>query len=339
MQQNQIQPAVGEYTRFMGLTPTQKASTWQGWDVSTKAAILNADMSPNGIMVPQVAATFIKLAIKTQVVLPDVMFVPMRANTARVPTLQMNARVLQPAVVGSALAASLQAKPTFAGPEMSTVESIGEIAIDDTALEDNIELEALRQSVMDAGSERIGFDLEDAAFNGDDTSTTDALYAQQDGYRVRITANTGSAGSNTLDKARTKQAWKLIRQEYRKRKGEFRFYTADDATIDFGDSYQNRIGDAADNALRKGEELTYMGIPVVGVPAYPNNLGSGTNETELMCVRPKNLVLGIQREVRMEALRDPRARQTVFIFTIRRATQIVNANEASLVTAVAISAT
>jgi hypothetical protein len=257
-------------------------------------------------------------------VLPDVLFVAMRANTARVPTAQMNARVLQPAVVGSALAASLQAKPTFAGPEMATVESIGEVAIDDTAFEDNIELDALRQTVLDMASERVGFDLEDAAFNGDDTST-DVLYAQQDGYRVKIATHTGSASSNTLDKARTKQAWKLIPQQYRKRKADFRFYTADDATIDFGDSYQNRIGDAADNALRRGEELTYMGIPVVGVPAYPNDLGSNNDETELMCVRPKNLVLGIQREVRMETLRDPRARQTVFIFTIRRAHQIVNA--------------
>ena len=104
-------------------------------------------------------------------------------------------------------------------------------------------------------------------------------------------------------------------------------------------SYENRVGDAADNALRKGEDLTYMGIPVIGVPAYPNDLGSNSDETELMCVRPKNLVLGIQREVRMETLRDPRARQMVFIFTIRRAHQVVNADEASLVTDVAISAT
>ncbi len=339
MSQNAIQPNHGEYQKFMGLTPTQKAATWAGYDVATKAAILNADLSPNGIMPATVAATFIKLAIKTQQALPDVMFVAMRANTARVPTAQMNARVLQPAVVGSALAGSLQAKPTFAGPEMATVESIGEVAIDDTALEDNIEMEALRQMVLDISSERVGFDLEDAAFNGDDSQSTDALYAQQDGYRVRVSSHTGSADSNTLDKSRTKQAWKLIPQQYRKRKADFRFYTADDAVIDFGDSYQNRVGDAADIALRKGEELTYNGIPVVGVPAYPNTLGGSSNQTELMCVRPKNLVLGIQREVRMETLRDPRARQTVFIFTIRRAHQIVNVDEASLITDVAISAT
>lgn len=339
MNQTPLQPALGEYQRFQGLTPTQKSAMWQNWDVSTKAAILNADLAPNGIMPAQVAAQFVKLAIKAQAVLPDVMFVAMRANTARVPTAQMNARVLQPAVVGSALAASLQAKPTFAGPEMATVESIGEVAIDDTAIEDNVEMEALRQTVLDIASERVGFDLEDAAFNGDDSSITDPLYAQQDGYRVLIATHTGTASGNTLDKSRTKQAWKLIPQQYRKRKSEFRFYTADDATIDFGDSYQNRVGDAADVALRKGEELTYMGIPVVGVPAYPNNLGSSSDQTEVMCVRPKNLVLGIQREVRMEALRDPRARQTVFIFTLRRAHQIVNADEASLITDVAISAT
>jgi hypothetical protein len=336
---NQLQPATGEYEHFKGLTPVQKSALWETWDPSKKAAILNADLAPNGIMPATVAATFIKLSIKSQMALPDLLFVAMRANTARVPTAQMNARVLQPAVVGSALAASLQAKPTFAGPELTTVESIGEVAIDDTALEDNVELEALRQTVLDVASERVGFDLEDAAFNGDDSSVTDALYAQQDGYRVRITSHTGSASSNTLDKTRTKQAWKLIPQQYRKRKADYRFYTADDATIDFGDSYQNRIGDAADVALRKGEELTYMGIPVVGVPAYPNDLGGNNDETELMCTRPKNLVIGIQREVRMETLRDPRARQTVFIFTIRRAHQIVNNDEASLVTAVAISAT
>lgn len=332
----QIAPAIGLFESYKGMSPVQKSSAWASWDVATKAAILNADLSPNGIMVPQVAATFIKLAIKTQVVLPDVMFVAMRANTARVPTAQMNARVLQPATVGSALAASLQAKPTFAGPEMATVESIGEVAIDDTALEDNIEFEALRQTVIEMSSERVGFDLEDAGFNGDDSSLTDALYAQQDGYRVLISSHTGTASSATLDKSITKQAWKLVPQQYRKRKADYRFYTADDATIDFGDSYQNRIGDAADVALRKGEELTYVGIPVVGVPAYPNTLN--TDQTELMCVRPKNLVLGIQREVRMETLRDPRARQTVFIFTIRRAVQVVNADEASLVTDVAISA-
>lgn len=328
----------GAFAAYAALTPTQKASAFAGYDVATKAAIVNADMAPNGIMPAQVAKEFIVLAIKGQVILPDVLFVPMKANTARVPTTQMNARVLQPATVGSALAASLQAKPTFAGPEMATVESIGEVAIDDTALEDNIELEALRQTVMTASTERIGFDFEDASLNGDTTSS-DVLWAQQDGWRKLCSAHTGSASGNTFDKSIAKQAWKSIPQQYRKRKLEYRMLTADDATIDYGDSYVNRIGDAGDNALRNGEDLTYSKIPIVGVPAYPNNLGADDDETEVLCVRLKNLVLGVQRDVRMEPFRDPRARQTVFIYTLRRASQVVNADESSLIDQVGIAAT
>lgn len=336
---SQLQPIqfAGAYERFQGLTPTQKSAAFAGYDVATKAAIVNADLSPNGIMVPDVAKRFIVLAIKGQAILPDVLFVPMKANTARVPTAQMNARVLQPATVGSALAASLQAKPTFAGPEMATVESIGEVAIDDTALEDNVELEALRQTVMDVSAERIGFDIEDASLNGD-TASTDVLYAQADGWRKLCSSHTGSASSNTFDKSIAKQAWKSIPKQYRKRKSEYRLLTADDATIDYGDSYTNRVGDAADVALRKGETLTYNGIPIVGVPAYPNDLGSDNDETEVLCTRLQNLVFGVQREIRMEPFRDARARQTVFIYTMRRAVQVVNADEASLIEDVAISA-
>lgn len=337
MSQLQPIPFAGAYERYMGLTPTQKSAAFASYDISTKAAIVNADLSPNGIMPPEVAKQFIVLSIKGQAILPDVLFVPMKANTARVPTSQMNTRVLQPATVGAAMAASLQAKPTFSGPEMATVECIGEVAIDDTAIEDNIELAALRQTVMDSSTERIGFDMEDASLNGD-TASSDILYAQQDGWRKLCSSHTGSASSNTLDKSIAKQAWKSIPQQYRKRKLEYRMLTADDATIDYGDSYQNRVGEAADVALRKGEDLTYMGIPLIGVPAYPNNLGSGTDETELLCVRLKNLVLGVQREVRMEPFRDPRARQTVFIYTLRRAAQVVNADEASLIEDVAIAA-
>lgn len=338
MSQLQPIPYASTYERFQSLTPTAKASAFVGYDAATKSAIVNADLAPNSIMVPDVAKRFIVLAIKGQVLIPDVLFVPMKANTSRVPTTQMNARVLQPAVVGSALAASLQAKPTFAGPEMATVECIGEVAIDDTAIEDNIELEALRQTVMEVSADRIGFDLEDGSLNGD-TASSDVLYAQQDGWRKLCSSHTGSASSNTFDKAIAKQAWKSVPQQYRKRKSEYRLLTADDATIDYGDAYQNRIGDAADAALRKGEDLSYVGIPILGVPAYPNDLGGGSDETEVLCVRPKNLVLGIQREVRMEPFRDPRARQTVFIYTLRRAAQVVNADEASLIEDVAISAT
>lgn len=326
-----------DLNQYSSLSPTQKSAAFAGLDPATKSAIVNADLTTAGVMVPQVAKAFTVLMIKEQAILPDAMFVSMRANTARVPTAQMNTRVLQPGTVGTALAASLQAKPTFAGPELTSVECVGEIAIDDTALEDNIELEALKQTVLSMGATRMGFDVEDASLNGDTSSVTDALYAQQDGWRKLCSSHTGSAGSATLDKALTKAGWKSIPQQYRKGKSEFRFLTADDASIDFADSYTNRVGDQNDSALRKGETLTWNGIQLVGVPAYPNDISG--DETELLCTRMKNLVYGVQRDIRMEQLRAPRERQTVFIFTIRRAAQVVNADEASKLTAVAISAT
>jgi hypothetical protein len=108
--------------------------------------------------------------------------------------------------------------------------------------------------------------------------------------------------------------------QYLRAQKNLAFITSKNAAIDYADSLANRIGVMADNTLTGSLIATpaeYAGYPVVPIPLWPENLGMGTDQTVVILGDPKNINVGIQRQVRVETDRDISAREFIVVATVR----------------------
>ena len=50
--------------------------------------------------------------------------------------------------------------------------------------------------------------------------------------------------------------------------------------------------------------MLYSGVPVQPVPLFPENLGVGNDRTVILLCNPKNIHVGLWRQIRIESARD-----------------------------------
>jgi hypothetical protein len=93
---------------------------------------------------------------------------------------------------------------------------------------------------------------------------------------------------------------KAMPSEFQRNKKELRYLTSIQAELDYRDSLAERGTVAGDKWLTDDAPVMYGGTPVVGVPLFPENLGGGTNTTDVILTDPKNINVGIWRNIRVE---------------------------------------
>ena len=56
----------------------------------------------------------------------------------------------------------------------------------------------------------------------------------------------------------------------------------------------------ADRNLESELSARYTGVPVIDVPVFPEDLGGGNNETNVIFTDPRNDLVGMWRRIKME---------------------------------------
>ena len=59
-----------------------------------------------------------------------------------------------------------------------------------------------------------------------------------------------------------------------------------------------------DKFLEGDAPVLYSGVPVQPIPLFPENLGAGSDQTVILLCNPKNIHVGIWRQIRIESARD-----------------------------------
>lgn len=267
--------------------------------LARKADLVVGDLQANGGYLPPVsAARFIRLAIDDSVLLPMSRVIPLRSPVQYVPKLRFTNRILHAASEGTPVAVDDRAKPDTSQVEMSTKKAMAEVDLTEEVLEDNIEGDAFRDTITALMAERISLDIDDMIANSDLTSTNPD-FAFFDGIRVAATSNVVNVGGDTLHKGILRDTFKAMPTEYRKRRNELRFLTSSNAVVDYTDSIANRMTTMGDAALREESMPTWGNIPVMEVPVFPEDLGVGNDETELLLLNPNNIMFGWWRRIRI----------------------------------------
>ena len=141
--------------------------------------------------------------------------------------------------------------------------------------------------------------------------------AKFDGILKQASVNTVAVGSNPLTKTVFRDMLKAMPTEFLRNKKKMRFLTSVDAEIDYRDTTNSREAALGDRYLAEDGPVAYSGIPIMDVPVFPEGLGVGANETNVLLTDPKNINVGIWRKVTMETDKDISAGVLIIVATLR----------------------
>lgn len=265
-----------------------------------KADLALADLqSDGGYLNPEQSAKFIRLAILSSVMLPMATVRPLKSPKAEVDKMRFASRVLRAGREATALPAGDRAKPNISQMELDTKLFKAEVRLSDEVLEDSIERSDLRNTIMTLMTEAVGRDMEEIALQGDTTSA-DTFLAQFNGVLKQASSHTVDAGGVKLNKSILRDSVRTMPKEYRKDKRTLHFLTSSNAEIDYRDSLADRATVLGDKFLADDGPVSYAGIRVDPIPMMPEDLGVGSNTTNMLFLDPKNITMGVWRKIKVE---------------------------------------
>jgi HK97 family phage major capsid protein len=282
-----------------------------------KADLALSDLTTDGgLLEPAQAQKFLRILIKESVLMKMATVVPMRAPKQLIEKIRFGSRVLRPGHEGTPLPAADRSKPDLSKVELDAVLVKAEVRLNNEVLEDSIERQQLKNTIMQLMAERIALDADELVSNGD-TASADPFLALLDGFRKQATSNVVAAGTVPLTKTVLRDMIKTMPSEFLRNKKALRYLTSVDAELDYRDSLSDRGTALGDMNLTGDAPVGYNGIMVDDVPVFPENLGGSTNETEVILTDPKNMNVGIWRKIRIETDKDISAGVIQIVATMR----------------------
>lgn len=268
--------------------------------VLEKADLALADLTTGGgLLQPAQAQKFIRILIDESVILKQGTVVPMKSPKQLIEKIRFGGRILRAGAEATALPAGDRAKPDLSQVELDAQLFKAEVRLNNEVLEDSIERGQLRQTIMQMMAEAISRDMDEVIVRGD-TASPDTFLAKLDGILKQATSNIVDAMGQTTNKGIFRDMLKSMPSPFLRNKREMRFFTSVDSEIDYRDSLAERATVVGDKFLEQDEPVAYSGVPVVDVPMFPENLGAGSNTTNVLLTDPKNVNVGIWRQIRIE---------------------------------------
>lgn len=287
---------------------------------SNQSYIEKADLSianitsDGGILLADQAKEFYEILIDEATLLPFVTTVSMGSHSWELSKMGFTGEVLRRANENSGLPLADRVKPEFAKVSLVAKEFVAEARIPYTVVEDNVINGSFVQVAMAYLGKALSRDIEKLIIQGD-TASSSLLLSSFDGILKKATSQVVNAGGVRLTKSVLKTAVQTMPSMFMQ--GKLAFLTSKNATIDYIDSLSNRQTLLGDDMLTRRAVGEYMGYPVLPVPLFPENIGTGNNKTNALLLDPKNIHVGFHREVRIETGRDISSRQFIIVATVR----------------------
>lgn len=289
-----------------------------------KADLALSDLSSNGgILQPEQANRFIRTVIDQPTILRECRTVTMNSPTRKINKIGFGSRILRAAsqtggaedngTNGRRLAKADRVKPDLGQVELTTSEVIAEIHLPYEVLEDNLEKADLQTTILDLIAERAALDIEELVILGD-TASGDSFLALMDGILVLADQNNVNAVNMGITKDVFNSLIKALPTRYRRNKNLMWFYTSMDIEQDYRSAVAARGTALGDDVLTGTRALPVFGVPLKGVAQMPDSKAIFTD--------PQNVIVGFQRNIRIESEKDIRAREYIIVLTARLACAI-----------------
>jgi HK97 family phage major capsid protein len=244
-----------------------------------------------------------RLLIKQSVLMQQATVVPMASPKQQISKIKFGSRILRPGQEATALPPAQRAAPDLSQVELDAKLFKAEVRLSDEVLEDSIERGELRQTMMEMIADAISRDMEEVLVSGD-TASVDPFLATMDGVLKQATSHVVDAAAAPISKDLLRDLVKTLPSEYLRDKSAMRYLTSVDADLDYRNTLAERATAVGDKFLEGDAPVLYSGVPVQPIPLFPENLGAGSDQTVILLCNPKNIHVGIWRQIRIESARD-----------------------------------
>lgn len=280
-----------------------------------KADMVLANLASNGgLLNPEQANTFYRNLIDQPTILSVARTVPMNSPQMEINKIGFGSRILRAGVENTRLSSSDRSKPDLGKVNLQTKEVIAEILLPYAVLEDNIERGNMENTILALIAQRASLDLEELVIQADTASPDDYL-ALFDGLIKRITTHTVDAATTNIQPITFSNALKALPSRFKRNKNALRFFTTFDVEQDYANSISNRqtaLGDAVVQGGvtgATGGNIRVHGVQMVPCSMIPDDTG--------VLIDPNNIIIGIQRNFRIESERLISERQIKIVLTAR----------------------
>lgn len=268
-----------------------------------------------GILLPEQSDRFIRTLIEEPTIMQQCRIEKMNSPQKNVDKIKFGSRILQNAsqdptandAVNLGRYLKNGSKPTTTQVQLSTKEVIAKVLLSYEVIEDNIERENFQDTLLALIAQRAALDLEELILLGDTTSV-DPYLALLNGILVKVTHNIVDANGDTLDAEIMSQMVLAMPKAFRRIPNQ-KFWTSQNAEVVLRNTLASRNTGLGDAYLTGTQPIMIQGKMLTGADMMPIGKALLTN--------PQNIIVGIQRQLRLESFRDIEARQIKFILTAR----------------------
>ncbi|MFA2589978.1 phage major capsid protein [Bacillus mobilis] len=284
-----------------------------------KADVTLATLASGGLMNPEQADTFLRMVQSAPTILKDSRFVQMASDTRKIEKIGFGSRILRPGVEGKVLADADRSAPATSTITLNAKEVIAEVHITYDTLENNIEGNNLQNTIMQMLAERAALDIEELILNGDKTSA-DPYLALLDGLRKQAKSHVVDHAAGAFSKDVFKKAYKAVPAKYLRSPKDWKFYTSHGLEVEWKDQVAGRQTNLGDFSLQGGLASAY-GVPVDGIAMLQPYTDTTNTVSDILLTHPKNIVVGMSRNIRIEVDKDIRARKFIIVLTAKMDTK------------------
>jgi hypothetical protein len=281
-----------------------------------------ADLTNNGGRLPdEVADKFILELFDAPTILNAATHTPMKSPVMRLPRLGLQGQFLM-ADPGddTAIASGDRSAPQTFQTTLTAQKYQGQAQLPTTWLEDNIEREGFMTSFLTQVAKQCAVDLAAAAYHGDTTNANNTsrlkLLHQQDGWLKMASSHVVDAGSTSIDEDLMAAIVQTMPDKYiAQDNGDFTIMLQKDVALDWRRQIARRIGALAEEALTKRGLPDYAGFPV-----WKDNVLQKTGSpavAQSIFTSPKNLVVGVHREITVKHWEDIQKDMVIIVVTTR----------------------
>ena len=267
-----------------------------------------------GRLNPEQADKFITYIVDETEFLKDVKVERMRAPEKQLDFFQIASRIIRKAT--EAVSPSELAGITTSRKELRSVKIRLSADITTEFAEDNIEGESAKDRIARELAQQFSNDIADLMLNGDTEATgADANFLTiGDGIIKQAKVSTDTLKFDLKNKNDYKNVvfpgmLKLMPNKFKNNKRDLRFYCAPGVAEAYILSIADRITVLGDDTLKTGKLIDFLGIKIFPVTHMPENVIILTNKN--------NLVMGIQRQMKIYSQFNQRKDQTEYTMYMR----------------------
>lgn len=298
--------------------------------LSRRADIRLAELSNGGLLLPEQSARMIDYIQDEPTIIKQVRVERMKNPAKNIDRTGFKGRILQaarqdPAGDGSenrALQIGERKKMVNSQIQLNTTEFIAEVRIPYEVLEDNIEKGGFEMHTVREMARQIAMDLEELALNGD-TASLDPFLKTKDGFLKRMSGNVIDNANAGVSPDLFDQGLLAMPQKYLRNLTQLRHYISMANTIKYRAEVAKRSTGYGDSALTQNIPLYAAGVSIEAAAMLSAasetswGAGDGLNKETGFFTFPKNLIMGIQRDISIESEKLISEREVKFVVTLR----------------------